>query len=101
MSGSPISRSRSARSPADHGRRVTSVGCVLVKVYQQATACSSEAALNSDRGGFHHSARPADGNQWVGAARLQRAQPNEKLDLLHFHKGIHAVIRTWEHIATT
>ncbi len=27
--------------------------------------------------------------------------PDEKLDLLHFHKGIHAVMRFWEHMATT
>ncbi len=27
--------------------------------------------------------------------------PDEKLDLVHFHKGIHAVMRFWEHMATT
>jgi acetylornithine deacetylase/succinyl-diaminopimelate desuccinylase-like protein len=27
--------------------------------------------------------------------------PNEKLDLVHFHKGIHAVMRFWEHMAAT
>jgi len=27
--------------------------------------------------------------------------PDEKLDLVHFHKGIHAVMRFWEHMAAT
>ena len=27
--------------------------------------------------------------------------PDEKLDLVHFHNGIHAVMRFWERMATT
>jgi acetylornithine deacetylase/succinyl-diaminopimelate desuccinylase-like protein len=27
--------------------------------------------------------------------------PDEKLDLVHFHNGVHAVMRFWERLATT
>ena len=39
--------------------------------------------------------------EWVGAPGRPMHSPDEKLDLVHFHNGIHAVMRFWERMATT